>query len=135
MTEKLEVTLNLTDIVRAEVKAALKAMLAQGMEEDSKVHKSGDYETGIVKPKEAKKNDGDGDGDDGHDGKPPMKLPVKVVKPDGAVQYRRKKRTQGEMNAAISKALPIVSAKHPDWSERRLKRLAKNLVRRYKVNP
>lgn len=121
--DKVEVTLNITDIVRAEVKAALKSMLSLDGDTNTNIHKSGDY-TGPIKPK------GDGGGDDGT---PPMKtLPVKVVK-DGEIQYRRKKRTREEMEEAITKALPIVQGKHPDWSERRLKRLAKNLVRRYKI--
>lgn len=125
--EKVAVSIDLTDIVRAEVKAALKSMLAQGLEDDSKVHKSGDYQESIVRPQDPNKPDGNGDG------KPPMTLPVKVEKPDGSVQFRRKKRTRTEMNNAINKALPIAKSRHPDWSEKRLKRLAKNLARRYKV--
>ena len=119
--------LNITDIVRNEVRAALKEIIAKTLREEvSNVLKSGDYQTKDKKPLDdtiaRPKNE-----------VTEYQLPVKVVKPDGTVEHRRRKRTQAEMREAINKALPVVKEKHPDWSERRQRRLAKNLVRRYKI--
>lgn len=138
MENKTEVSFNLTEIVRNEVREAVKALLAQTLQTESIIVKSGDFtnntreapkpqipdlgDTTQVVPQNKKNNDN------------VYQLPVKVARKDGSVQFRRKKRTQGEMKEAVSNAMPLVVAKHPSWSERRLRRLAKNLVRRYKVN-
>lgn len=123
----MDLDMNITEIVRNEVKAALKEMIAKTLREEvTNVFKSGDYQTKDAKPlddtivqtKQPKVTE--------------YQLPVKVVK-NGTVQHRRAKRTQAEMREAIQKALPVVAAKHPDWSEKRRRRLAKNLVRRYKL--
>lgn len=116
--------INLTEIVRKEVKAILKEMLTkQLIIKETNVIKSGDYETEDDKPLD----------DRIQVNVPDYQLPVKVIKSDGTVQHRRSKRTQAEMREAIHNALPQVASKHPSWSERRQRRLAKNLVRRYKL--
>lgn len=114
------VSINITEIVRAEVREAIKNLLASTFSQNVIKSGDGDGVKAITDKIVSKVNTA-------------SSLPVKVVKPDGAVQFRRRKRTQAEMKEAITNALPAIAIKHPDWSERRQRRLAKNLVRRYKI--
>lgn len=123
-----DVNINLTEIVRAEVQSAL-ARLMQQLGDGNQGARTDNRPDGVrplVGPSEVIPRQTTAD-------RVVSKLPVKVLRPDGEVQFRRRKRTREEMREAITKALPLVKTKHPDWSERRLKRLAINLVRRYKV--
>lgn len=123
--------ISLTEIVRREVKIAIKEMLGQIVrDERENLVKSGDFQPQETKPL------------DDTIGRPHTKdannvstlpLPVKVTHKNGVVEHRRAKRTQAEMREAILKAIPQVKVKHPDWSDKRVRRLAKNLVRRYKI--
>lgn len=137
MNEEREVKLNITEIVRAEVRQALKEILGQVVrDERDKVQSSGDYQMGDIKPLDDRIGKPKQRTDNEHDGEkhnPMFPLPVVVKHPDGTIEHRRAKRTQSAMKEAITKAIPVVAAKHPKWSERRVKRLAVNLVRRYKL--
>lgn len=120
--ELLGTQIDISEIVRNEVREAIKNLLASTF--STNIVRTGDPVGAVGEQKDKtiptlKSSDG-------------YKLPVKVVKPTGEVQFRRRKRTQKEMKEAINVVMPKVSAKHPDWSERRQRRLAKNLVRRYK---
>lgn len=133
MLDENKTVIDLTEIVRKEVKIALKALLSETV--NGNTQSIGDYESKRVnnasqvsarqlsKDNEIK-SDGAGIA---------LKKPVTVKKPDGSIEHRRRKRTQSEMREAITNALPIVKAKHPTWSDKRVRRLAKNLVRRYKL--